>query len=80
MKRFEEASSKLRELQEELSDIRYDEQDYLDNIPENLQSSERYINAEYAVDNLENAESSLEEIIDALDVSEFNGYIEEAVV
>lgn len=47
----------------------HDEEEYKDNMPENLQSSERYERAEAAVDALDSAVSSLEEVLD---------YIEEA--
>lgn len=47
----------------------HDEEDYKDNMPENLQISERYERAEAAVDALDSAVSSLEEALD---------YIEEA--
>lgn len=47
----------------------HDEEEYKDNMPENLQSSERYEKAEAAVDALDSAVSSLEEVLD---------YIEEA--
>lgn len=47
----------------------HDEEEYKDNMPENLQSSERYEKAEAAVDALDSAVSSLEEALD---------YIEEA--
>lgn len=46
-----------------------EEEEYKDNMPENLQSSERYEKAEAAVDALGSAVSSLEEVLD---------YIEEA--
>lgn len=45
----------------------YEEQDALDNMPENLQTSERYEAMEDAVDNLEDALSSLREAKDYLD-------------
>lgn len=47
----------------------HDEEEYKDNMPENLQSSERYERAEAAVDALDSAVTSLEEALD---------YIEEA--
>lgn len=47
----------------------HDEEEYKDNMPENLQSSEHYEKAEAAVDALDSAVSSLEEALD---------YIEEA--
>ena len=40
-----------------------EEQDYLDNMPENLESSERYENAESNVDDLDSSLDSLDEVI-----------------
>lgn len=46
----------------DIEDIAADEQDYLDNIPENLQGSERYEAGEEAVENLEAAIDWLDDI------------------
>lgn len=54
---------------EELESIQTDEEDYRDNMPENLQGSERYEIADAAVDSMSSAVEALEEAI---------GYIEEA--
>jgi phage shock protein A len=66
----------LEVLMEELENIKTEEEDYLDNIPENLQSSERYEKAENAVDNLETAYGELEEMRDRID--DVVSYLEEA--
>ena len=58
-----------------MEDIKSDEQDYLDNIPENLQGSERYSIAEEAIDNLDSA-------IDELKSTDFDdtiGYLQRAI-
>lgn len=69
---------KLKELYasivEEVEEIRDEESDYLDNIPENLQGSDRYYTAEEAVGNLDSAVDSLQEI----DFDEIVDYLEEA--
>jgi len=44
-----------------------DEQDALDNMPENLQNSERYEAMESAIDNLEDALSNIDEAKDCID-------------
>ena len=65
----------LQELYDVISEAKdrlemlHDEEEYKDNMPENLQSSERYERAEAAADALDSAVSSLEEALD---------YIEEA--
>lgn len=56
------------ELKAALEELRDEEQEYFDGIPDNLQSGERYERAESALDNLESAISSLEETV---------GYLEE---
>ena len=54
----------------DLEDIQYDEESARDNIPENLQGTERYEKAEEACDNLDYAMTGLEEVRD---------YLEEAI-
>lgn len=54
-----ETASNIRE---RLEAIRDDEQEYIDNMPESLQSSERYFNAENAVSQMEEAIGYLEEL------------------
>ena len=44
-----------------------EEQDSLDNMPENMQASERYENMENAVDCLEDAESSIDDAISKIE-------------
>lgn len=44
-----------------LQDALYEERDAMENIPENLQSSDRYEEMDRAVDSLEDAVSSLDE-------------------
>lgn len=54
----------------DLESLKDEEEEYRDNIPENLQGSERYETADEAVDNLESAYDALDEVI---------SYIEEAI-
>ena len=67
-KELQELYNIISEAKDRLETL-HDEEEYKDNIPENLQSSERYERAEAAVDALDSAVSSLEEALD---------YIEEA--
>lgn len=46
----------------EIEQIRDDEQEYLDNMPENMQSGERGETANAAIDELEGAISEIEEL------------------
>ena len=54
-------------LLEELTQIDEDETEYMDNIPENLQESERFAKAEAAVEALDEACEFLETARDALE-------------
>ena len=60
-------SNNLRELQSRIDTLKDEEQDYYDNIPENLQESERAETASNAIDNLQSAFDGLEEVIGYLD-------------
>lgn len=59
----------LEGLQCQIENIRDDEQDYIDNIPENLQESERHETAKTAVENLDLAIESFGELISNLSES-----------
>ena len=52
---------------DELEDIRAEEEMAMENIPENLQNSEKYALMENAVDALEDAYGSVSDAIDSLD-------------
>lgn len=65
-KAIQKVIDKLEELKYDIECLADDEQEYLDNIPENLQNSDRYAVAEEAVDNLNSAMDSVEEAIDSL--------------
>lgn len=58
--------SGIETLVDELDAVKDEEQDYFDAIPENLQSSQNYETSETACDALEDATSSLRDIIEAL--------------
>lgn len=51
----------IYEVINELENIRDDEENYYDNIPENLQSSQRAYDSESAIDNMNDALDSLNE-------------------
>lgn len=50
-----------------LDEVRDEEECYKDNMPENLQGSERYERAEETIDALESAISSLEDALDSIE-------------
>ena len=62
-----------------LENIKDDEQDYYDNIPENLQYSQRAEDSEAAIDNLEEALDLLNELYDTEDFDADSELIEEAI-
>lgn len=51
-KRVEDVIQKIEELKAEVEEILDEESEYRDNIPENMQQSERYENADNNCDNL----------------------------
>lgn len=62
-----------------LESIRDDEQDYYDNIPENLQYSQRAEDSEAAIENMEEALDLLNELYEAADFDKDSELIEEAI-
>lgn len=68
-KELERIVDVVSELKEHLEMLQGEEEEYRDNIPENLQGSERYEKADTACDNLYSAVSSLEEALDSINES-----------
>ena len=76
----------IKSIQGELEDIKsdleclyYEEEAYMDNIPENLQNSSRYEAAEDACDNLESAVDSIDDAISSDDFEDIVDAIEDAI-
>lgn len=67
--RIEELRDNLQQYQEELGSLASEERDYVDNMPENLQQSERGEQAEAAASALEEAETELESLIANLETA-----------
>ena len=59
-------SEKMESILNDLETIKSEEEECFENIPENLQDSERYTAAEEAVENLDSAYDTLQEAIDSL--------------
>ncbi len=57
----------IAEAKDNLEMVMEEEEEYRDNIPENLQGSERYEKAEEAVYNLEEAISNIEEALSLIE-------------
>lgn len=60
-------NKKAEELKSALEDILWDEQNYYDNIPENLQFSERAEISEEAINQMEDAIDDLGDVIETID-------------
>lgn len=60
---------RLEELKGSLENLQTEEEEYRDNIPENMQESERYEKADEACDNLSSAVDSLEEVISSIEAA-----------
>ena len=60
-------NKRAEELKYELEGILWDEQNYYDNIPENLQFSERAEASEEAINQIEDAIDDLNDVIEAID-------------
>lgn len=54
-KNLQSIIDRLEDIKADLEEITYEEEEYRDNIPENLQSSEKYERADEACDNLNDA-------------------------
>lgn len=65
-------------IKHDLESILYDEENYMDNIPENLQGGYRYEKAEEACDNLQCAIDMLED--DDIDINDVTTYIYNALM
>lgn len=63
-KALAEIQAKIEELQSQLETLMNEEEEYRDNMPENLWGSERYEKADTACDNIGNAMDGLQEAID----------------
>lgn len=77
IKRANELQVMLQELQGFIEEIRDEEQEYIDNIPENLQGSKRYEVAEISMENLDNAvdwfcNADIEDLVSLLEESKSN--------
>lgn len=65
-KSIQDVADQLEELKSTLEDIQGEEEEYRDNIPENLQGSKRYEKADEACDTLSGAVDGLEDVITSL--------------
>lgn len=66
-KEIQTISNDLLSLMTSIEDLLAEEQDYFDNMPENLQSSEKAEISENAISNLEEALDNIRECVDNLE-------------
>ena len=66
-KALDEVISKIEEAKELLENLQAEEEENRDNMPENLQGSERYEAADAAVDNMSSAVDALDEAISSIE-------------
>ena len=74
---IEDLRSQLEDQQSDLEELKDEEMEYFENIPENLQFSERYERAETSSSALEDAYDTLEDLISRL--GDVTSSIEEAI-
>lgn len=67
-KKLEELMSEVESVKSDVEDIQWEEEEYRDNMPENLQGSERYDKADGACTSLSDAVDALDDMIGALDL------------
>lgn len=76
-------SDKIEDAKGDISSILADEQDCLNNVPENLEGSERYDAMENAVDNLEDAIDALDDALSSIEdedpMEDVVRYIDDAI-
>ena len=58
-KNLQSIIDRLEDIKADLEEITYEEEEYRDNIPENLQGSEKYERADEACDSLNDAADSI---------------------
>lgn len=68
-KSLEEVIAKIQELSEEIESFMADEEEYRDNMPENLQGSERYEKVDEACSAMQDAIDNLEEAVENLEIA-----------
>ena len=80
-KKLEELVAEVESVKSDVEDIQWEEEEYRDNMPENLQGSERYDRADDACMNLSDAVDALNDMIGALDFDfgDVNTSLEEAM-
>jgi len=66
-KSLQSLADRLEEIKSALEDLQAEEEEYRDNMPENMWGGERYEKAEDAISNMEDAVSSLEDVLSSIE-------------
>lgn len=66
-KNIEKLVKSIQEFQQVIEELKIEEQDYLDNMPENFQNGEKGENAQSAIDSMDEAISNIDEVIYSLE-------------
>jgi flagellar biosynthesis chaperone FliJ len=69
-KQLDEIIAKIQDISEELESVMNDEEEYRDNMPENLQGSEKYEMADSACGSMQEAIDQLDEAITNIESSQ----------
>lgn len=69
-KQLDDIISKIQDISEELESVMNDEEEYRDNMPENLQGSERYEMADSACSSMQEAIDQLEEAVSNIETAQ----------
>lgn len=68
--KIDDILSRLSAIEEEISELEGEEQDYFDNMPEGLQDGEKGDKAQAAIEALQDANSAVDEVKKALERAE----------
>ena len=69
MSKLNDIKSQLDALKEAVTDIQAEEEEYRDNMPENLQESDRYCKADEACDKIEDANNNFDNIDEEIEAA-----------
>lgn len=66
-KKLDELVAEIESVKSDVEDIQWEEEEYRDNMPENLQGSERYDKADCTCTSLSDAVEALDDMLNAID-------------
>lgn len=76
---LEDSRAKLSDAKDTLESLRDEEQEYIDNMPENLQGSDKHSNAEEAVRCMEDQMQILDSLVEAIEDFQNNFSLDDAI-